>query len=35
MLVRWSPQAADDLEAIFNRIAQDSPEAARRAAEEI
>jgi toxin ParE1/3/4 len=35
MEVRWSPQAADDLAAIFRHIAEDSPESARRTAEEI
>lgn len=32
MLVRWSPEAADDLERIALHIKQDSPETARRVA---
>jgi toxin ParE1/3/4 len=35
MLIRWSPQAADDLERIVDRIKQDHPAAARRVAEAI
>ncbi len=35
MLIRWSPEAADDLERIADRIKQDNPAAARRAAEVI
>lgn len=35
MEVRWSPQAADDLAAIFQHIAEGSPDAARRTVEEI
>lgn len=32
MEIRWSPQAAEDLERIANYIRQDSPEAAQRVA---
>jgi plasmid stabilization system protein ParE len=32
MEIRWSPQAAEDLERIANYIRQDSPEAAHRVA---
>lgn len=32
MELRWSPQAAEDLERIANYIRQDSPEAAQRVA---
>jgi toxin ParE1/3/4 len=35
MEVRWSLQAADDLERIVKYIQQDNPEAARRAAQTI
>jgi addiction module RelE/StbE family toxin len=31
--IRWSPEAAEDLENIVNRIRRDNPEAARRVAE--
>lgn len=30
MEIRWSPQAADDLERIFQRIQKDNPAAARK-----
>jgi toxin ParE1/3/4 len=33
--IRWSPEAADDLERIVDRIKQDNPTAARRVAEAI
>jgi len=32
MEVRWSPEAADDLERIVIRVRQDNPQAARRIA---
>lgn len=35
MLVRWSPEAADDLAHIVMRIRQDSPAAAQRVAKSI
>lgn len=35
MLIRWSPQAADDLERIARHIHEDNPEAARRIAQAI
>ena len=35
MEVRWSPEAADDLERIVIRIRQDNPQAARRVADTI
>jgi len=35
MEVRWSPEAADDLERIVVRVRQDSPQAARRIADTI
>ena len=35
MKIRWSPEAADDLERIFRRIHQDSPAAARHVARTI
>jgi addiction module RelE/StbE family toxin len=35
MQVRWSPDAADDLERICGRIEMDSPDAARRVARTI
>jgi toxin ParE1/3/4 len=35
MPIRWSPEAADDLERIVDRIKQDNPTAARRVAEAI
>ena len=35
MLIRWSPEAADDLERIVDRIKQDNLTAARRVAEAI
>lgn len=35
MTVRWSPDAADDLESIVNYILSDNPSAARRVAETI
>jgi len=31
--IRWSPEAAEDLEHIVNRIRRDNPEAARQVAE--
>lgn len=31
--IRWSPEAADDLERIVDRIEQENPAAARRVAE--
>ena len=33
MEIRWSPEAAEDLENIVNRIRRDNPEAARQVAE--
>jgi plasmid stabilization system protein ParE len=30
MLIRWSPEAADDVERIVDRIKQDNPTAARQ-----
>ena len=35
MEVRWSPEAADDLERIVIRVRQDNPQAARRIADTI
>jgi toxin ParE1/3/4 len=35
MEVRWSPEAADDLERIVVRVRQDNPQAARRIADTI
>jgi toxin ParE1/3/4 len=35
MLIRWSPEAADDLERIVDRIKQDNPTAGRRVAQAI
>jgi len=35
MQVRWSPEAADDLEQIVRRIDRDNPSAARETAERI
>lgn len=35
MQLRWSPDAADDLERIASHIRKDSPEAAQRIAREI
>lgn len=35
MEVRWSPEAADDLEWIVVRVRQDRPQAARRIADTI
>ena len=35
MVIRWSPEAADDLERIVHRIRQDNPAAARRLADTI
>jgi plasmid stabilization system protein ParE len=35
MEVRWSPEAADDLEQIVVRVRQDSPQAACRIADTI
>jgi len=35
MRVRWSPKAADDLEAIFSYIAVDNPSAATRVERQI
>ena len=35
MEVRWSPEAADDLERIVSRVRQDNPQAARRLANTI
>jgi plasmid stabilization system protein ParE len=34
-LVRWTPQAADDLQAIYNFIARDSPHYAQLTVEDI
>jgi toxin ParE1/3/4 len=34
-LVRWTPQAADDLQAIYNFIARDSPHYAQLTIEDI
>jgi plasmid stabilization system protein ParE len=33
MEIRWSPEAAEDLEHIVDRIRLDNPEAARQVAE--
>jgi toxin ParE1/3/4 len=33
MEIRWSPEAAEDLEHIVDRIRRDNPEAARQVAE--
>ena len=35
MLIRWSPEAAEDLERIVAHLKEDNPEAARRVAETI
>jgi toxin ParE1/3/4 len=35
MLIRWSPEAADDLERIVDRIKQDNRTAARRVVEAV
>jgi toxin ParE1/3/4 len=35
MQIRWSPEAADDLERIVQHIQKDNPEAARTVAETI
>jgi toxin ParE1/3/4 len=35
MEVRWSPEAADDLERIVLRVLQDDPQAAKRIADAI
>jgi toxin ParE1/3/4 len=35
MLIRWSPEGAEDLERIVERIKQDNPTAARRVADAI
>lgn len=35
ILVRWTPQAADDLQAIYNFIARDSPHYAQLTVEDI
>ena len=35
MQIRWSPEAADDLQRIVEYIRQDNPKAARRVATEI
>ncbi len=35
MEIRWSPEAAEDLEHIVNRISRDNPQAARQVADVI